>query len=350
MPDFKIFFRGDSRNPEEIFKNGFDAKEFTDKKQPLPLIRFNPNFFPKYVSISPNFDLANHFPIDHRGKKWIYVLAQDVNQDDGHYINMTERSIAEGDESDELMFFDAGIEEHVVSHISGEKILCAYPIIVEESADTPYLYTFEHPIENEQAKAFLEEENQSSLKSSYQRQLETYLSKIGTKQPFRPLQNNMTDRIKSDSKSIDMTLNEILDEAVHKPLLTSAFYVTQKFGGELKKVPAKPLPPNLEKKKNSAFFDTVQNSDGILFASRRQFEQENLSFFKRTHDSHFDEQIKKEKGSLKILADRSEMGKKVSAFYTSIFQSIKDERLIEKPDPEKEILRTAVSTLKKMFR
>lgn len=57
------------------------------------------------------------------------------------------------------MFFflnppNRGPEEHVVSHISREKILCAFPIIVEESADTLYLYTFEQPIEINERKSF----------------------------------------------------------------------------------------------------------------------------------------------------------------------------------------------------
>ncbi len=118
---YRIFFRGDSRPPEVIFKLGFIPR-FPNFEM---IQQYNDegiayDFFPyTSVCVTPDFDVAALFPKHGGTASFIYALLLDVRQCiNGHYHQVVTR-IGKHFDADPFLWF---AQEHCIGKIKSESI------------------------------------------------------------------------------------------------------------------------------------------------------------------------------------------------------------------------------------
>ncbi len=185
MPRYRIFFRGDSRPPEAIFKEGFQPK-YPSSGYPLKFRGCETS--EESVSISESHKAAAAFPCDPKtteGAKpntWIYLVVVDTERNTQEYLNVFEAGTTHCDNR----HANAGLflaQEHIVNHISACDVLSAFPITrLQSQLPYPGTLSFEHYTVD--AKAIQNKDAKSDQDTLHQlQQIEANIAKeIGIKQ------------------------------------------------------------------------------------------------------------------------------------------------------------------------
>ena len=128
MPKFAIFFRGDSREPIERFKDGFQPRTPTPG-QPFMIRSFTAG--PNAICVTQNFKMSAAFPLDRAvTESWIYIVAIDIDEkDETRLLDLYTKELPNLNQDNVVSFSGLhSTKEYLVNNIPGEHILGAFPI------------------------------------------------------------------------------------------------------------------------------------------------------------------------------------------------------------------------------
>jgi len=265
MPNYKIFYRGDTRSPEMIFRQGFYPKKIGSNDLGTAKPFWKDSFCSDsdyIVALSQSFKVASRYPLYSPPTTWVYVVAIDIDQDENHYCDLeakTLNSIKEDPES--LNCGLATLEaEHVVDKVSPHQILSAVPIERFQFANPMGFDFFQikgPAVKNAGAQEFLQN---NKLINEHKKIISQY------PQDDTQFINNFT----------------VPPEGSFKYLQRLLYFTRQKFQDDFVEQPVK-IPVD-EKPINANFFTSKKiNSSGIML-SAKQLQKQNKLFFQSLKD------------------------------------------------------------------
>lgn len=285
-------YRGDSRPPEIIFKEGFMPKVVSDKAELSMTSAFEAS--PDCVSFSSEFAPAGLFPLEELDAQkeatinsWIYVAAVDDSQPPSDYCHFHDKSLSIIPRL-QTYLLPAGeyAKEHIVKKVPPSEVLFAIPIKrIGKIVDSIF---YSDSFEITATLVLNQNANPELLNSSK-----------ATK-----IQQQLTSQIKQAIKIPVFEFQSSQEQATKQ--YQSAFFVRERFAvDELQTV--KPINRPQKFAVNEQFFQSSQysNSAGVLFASKEKFYQQNASFYAAVTRGDFEQQIEEKRPILQMLIENS---------------------------------------------
>lgn len=322
-----ILFRCDARAPSEIFENGFSTR-----KPPEHKIDDTEPFTSKVdysIGFSAKLEPTPYFPYStNETQTWIYVVVVDDNQDAMHYLDLHSLSLSIGTISSLafiLPFIEFPKEKNTI-RVNPENVVCAFPIErnLRMISNNLQLYRDSFKI---LSAAIMNDKSidvfntNPRMKKNLNDIIEKYNAKVG--------------------QEIDVAQpNPKYPVQLKRAKIHNAFFIINRLEplSEYKQTHIRQREHDLESTK--AFFKTasLQNSSGLLFASKAQICKQNSLFYAAVTESNlFDERIEEE--SIEIEKIRSESKKEYYKKNKFVFNKIDFPKLYGEEVREAEVSR-----------
>lgn len=285
---FIVMYRSDTRPPEEMFKQGFQAKKMN---QALPLKTDKPfEASNDAVSLTRKLEAAPAFPLHAtegaKRRSWLYVVAVNTEHNDFKSVDLYSKSLT--DQPKAYQCLTPSVEwakEHIVSEVPPTHILYAVPLEREghtlECNDDTYVYTRFRltgmPIFNRESTNTIINNPDIAKKCI---EIITFLMQTNNDWVVIPRPESGT---KDERKA---------------GLSHTAFFSLNKWEDNFKK--NKPSIRPSGRKCNSKFFESnaYMNDAGVMFSSKEQLYKENANFFRSVRNNAFNQHIAKNEKQL----------------------------------------------------